>query len=76
MKLKNVQARKILNSVGAFSIEVIIETDKGAFIGSAPKGTSKGKHEVKEYTTTVDAAIKSVNTKIKRLLKRTKINKV
>ncbi|MCD6575771.1 MAG: hypothetical protein J7K73_01270 [Nanoarchaeota archaeon] len=74
MKIKNISARKILNSIANHTIEVAIETDKGVFKSSVPAGTSKGRHEVKEYVGGVDAAVKNVNTKIKRSIKRYKIN--
>ena len=67
-------ARKIISSTVDFLLEVKIETKKGVFKSSAPKGTSKGKYEVEEYVGGIDAAIKNVNGKIKRSLLRTKIN--
>ncbi len=76
MKIKNVSARKILNSVGIYSIEVTIETDKGKFKASTPQGTSKGKHEVKGFVGGINSAIKNVNKKVKPLLKKTKFNKL
>ena len=74
LKIKKIYARKILNSASEFAIEVTVETEKGIFKSSAPKGTSKGKHEVKEYVGGIDSAIKNVNTKIKRIIKKQKIN--
>ena len=76
MKIKDLQARKILSSVSQYAIEITLETDKGKFVGSAPKGTSKGKHEVKEYIGGFNKIIKSVNNNIKRTLKRTKITNI
>ena len=73
MKIKKVRARKIISSIVDYALEVSIETDKGVFKSSAPKGTSKGTHEVVEYVGGIDAAVKNVNTKIKRSLVRTKI---
>ena len=73
MKIKKLYARKILNSVGKFTIEVVVETENGTFKSSAPKGTSKGKYEVKEYVGGLDSAVKNVNTKVKRAIKKTKI---
>ncbi len=74
MKVKKVKARKIINSIVEYALEVSIETNKGIFKSSVPKGTSTGTHEVIEYTGGIDKAVKNVNTKIKRSLVRTKIN--
>ncbi len=44
-KIKSAKARKIVNSRGAWTIEVTLETDSGFFISSVPQGESRGKHE-------------------------------
>lgn len=46
--IKFLQARKILNSRGEFTVEVELETDKGFFLASCPSGASRGKNEAKE----------------------------
>lgn len=47
-KIKNVEAREILDSRGNPTIEVNIETSKGVFRSSVPSGASVGKYEAKE----------------------------
>jgi enolase len=73
IKILKVEAEDILNSVGGFSIEVAITTEKGRFSSSVPKGTSMGKHEVKDFTTTLKDAIKAVNHKVAAKLKKASI---
>jgi enolase len=73
LRIKEVNARKILNSVGNYSIEIKIETELGAFKASVPKGTSVGKHEVKDYAGGITTAVKNVNKKVKPLLKKIRI---
>ncbi|MDD5178079.1 MAG: hypothetical protein PHT54_02250 [Candidatus Nanoarchaeia archaeon] len=46
MKIKKIGAKKILNSKKQPAIEITINN---SFKGSAPSGTSKGKHEVSDY---------------------------
>ena len=70
MKVKDISARKILNSIANFSLEVSITTKDGIFKSSVPAGTSKGKHEVKEYIGGIDAAVRNI-TKLKRTIKKT-----
>jgi len=43
--IKSLQARKILNSRGEFTVEVELETNKGVFLSSCPSGASRGKNE-------------------------------
>ncbi len=47
-KIKNIKARKILNSKGDWTVEVEVETDQGIFFASVPSGTSRGKYEAVE----------------------------
>ena len=74
MKVKNITARKILNSISNYTLEVSVKTEKGLFKASVPSGTSKGKYEVKDYIGGIDTAVKNVNTKVKRIIKKTKFS--
>ncbi|MDD5254180.1 MAG: hypothetical protein PHG05_03725 [Candidatus Nanoarchaeia archaeon] len=67
MKIDKIGARKILNSKKDKTIFIRIN---GKFYGSAPSGTSKGRHEVSDYGRKgIDYAIKSLN-KEKDILKK------
>jgi len=50
MQLKDLIARKILNSRGEEAIEVIAETRKGKAFSAAPSGKSRGKYEAEQYS--------------------------
>ena len=47
-KIKGIKAREILDSRGNPTIEVMLETEDGAFVDSAPSGASTGKREALE----------------------------
>ena len=47
-KIKGIKAREILDSRGNPTLEVMLETEDGAFIDSAPSGASTGKREALE----------------------------
>ena len=47
-KIKNIQAREILDSRGNPTVEVKLFTDLGSFLASVPSGVSAGKYETKE----------------------------
>jgi enolase len=74
IRVKKSEARKILNSVDNLSIEVTITTEKGVFSSSVPHGTSRGRHEVKDFSGGIDKAINAVNTVIAKKLKLHTIN--
>jgi enolase len=76
MKVKDISVRKILNSVGDYSIEVKIKTKSGEFKASTPQGTSKGSHEVKEYAGGINTSIKNINRKIKPIIKKSVFSNV
>ena len=54
-KIKNIKARKILDSRGNPTVEVELETDLGKFLASVPSGASKGKYEAMELRDGLDA---------------------
>jgi len=67
MPIKEIKARKVMNSQRKPTIEVILKSDKGTFRASTPSGASTGKYEAKELN--VKKAINNINKKIKpRLL--------
>lgn len=66
MKIKNVRADKILNSAGEFSLRTTVDTEKGSFTASIPKGTSRGKHEKEKFSGGIDIAISRINSIIKK----------
>lgn len=61
-RIQSVTAEKILDSRSDFTVETSIRTSLGTFVGSAPKGGSRGSKEAVELP--ADAAVKSVNKKI------------
>ena len=61
MIIKGVKARKILNSRGQETIEVIADSDILQGVGSAPSGASKSSKEVKDFPKGVDGAVEFVN---------------
>ncbi len=67
MKIKNIRARKVLNSRGNFTIEVILETPQGIFKSQVPGGASTGKYEAKVVS--VEKAIKNIKNIISKELR-------
>jgi enolase len=51
MQIKDLRARKILNSRGEETIEVSVETGKGKVLAAAPSGKSRGKYEAEPFST-------------------------
>lgn len=74
MKIIDLTSRKILNSKGLYTIETSVKTENGVFSASVPRGTSKGRHEVCEFSGGIEASIKNINKKIKLLAKKEKLN--
>lgn len=70
IQVKNLDAEKIVNSAGVYSIQVNVRTDHGTFSASVPEGTSKGKAEAKRYNGSIDNAIKTVKTIISKQIKQ------
>ncbi|MBI4447723.1 phosphopyruvate hydratase [Candidatus Woesearchaeota archaeon] len=58
MKIKSLNARKILNSRQKPAIEVVVNKK---FFASAPSGASTGQHEVKDFTKGIDYAVGCLN---------------
>ena len=48
MIIKDIESRQILDSRGNPTVETVIVTDKGRFIGKVPSGASTGSHEALE----------------------------
>jgi len=66
-KIQKIKARKILNSRGEWTLEVLAETDNFKAKAGVPSGASTGKNEAKVID--VDKAIKNVNEIIAPKLK-------
>ncbi|MEM1535942.1 MAG: enolase C-terminal domain-like protein [Candidatus Pacearchaeota archaeon] len=61
MQIKEVFARKILNSKNEETIAVTVKTEK-TFEASAPEGSSKGKHEVRAFSIRgIDFSVRVIN---------------
>jgi len=61
MKIRGVKARAIKDTRGDKTIEVILKTDFGKFVASAPNGKSRGKFKKKPYKKSLIGDIKTVN---------------
>ena len=66
MIIKGVKARKILNSRGQETIEIIVDSDILQGIGSAPSGASKSSKEVKDFPKGADGAVEFVNNTLSK----------
>ncbi len=71
MQIKEINARKILDSRKEPTIEVSVETSKGEFKSSAPSGESKGRFEARAYMKDLQTDITFLNK-----LKIEDINKI
>lgn len=70
MRIKEVNAKKILDSRQEETIAVFIETDKGTFSASSPSGKSKGRHETPAFAKSAAGSIellKKLTEKIKEI---------
>ena len=70
IRVLKLDAKKILNSAGVYSLNVIVTTNKGEFSASLPEGTSKGKNEARRYKTTINVAIRTIKTKLLKKVKQ------
>jgi len=61
MKIKKVIAKSILDSRKKSTIQIIVRTNKGKFITSAPSGKSTGRYEAKSYVKSLNGDIKFIN---------------
>ena len=68
MIIKDVKARKILNSRNQETIEISINSDILNGIGRAPSGASKSSKEVKDFPKGVDKAVEFVNNTLSKEL--------
>lgn len=66
MKIKNIKARKILDSTGNWTVECWLETNKGISTASVPAGISAGGKE--KTAVPVEVAIEQINQSIFRQL--------
>ncbi|KKQ68285.1 MAG: phosphopyruvate hydratase [Candidatus Nealsonbacteria bacterium RIFCSPLOWO2_12_FULL_39_31] len=57
--IKDIKARKILDSRGNHTVEVKLETDNGFFVASCPSGASTGKNEA--VALPAEKAIENIN---------------
>ncbi|MCL4398338.1 hypothetical protein M1137_00880 [Candidatus Parvarchaeota archaeon] len=73
MEIKEIKALKILNANSNFTVEVVLNTEKGRFRGSSPAGESNSKYEVNQFSRSIDDEIASFNAHLKKLV-GTKIN--
>ncbi|MBU0930063.1 MAG: hypothetical protein KJ623_03240, partial [Nanoarchaeota archaeon] len=74
MIIKEIRAKKIKNSRNQDTIEVIVKTDQGNAIASAPSGASKSSKEVIDFPSDVDDAVNFVNTILNQEFKNYEIN--
>lgn len=64
MKIKAVKAYKVFDSNANPTVAVAIKHKRGINVGSAPAGTSVGKHEAESYRRDVELDVKFFNQKI------------
>ena len=74
MIIKDITAKKIKNSRNQDTIEVIVKTDLGNAMASAPSGASKSKKEVIDFPESVDSAVNFVNTLLNSEFKNFEFN--
>jgi len=68
MIIKEISAKKILNSRNEETIEVIVDSDIGKGIGRAPSGKSTSSKEVKAFPHGVSEAVNFVNNTLSKEL--------
>ena len=68
MIIKEISAKKILNSRNEETIEVIVDSDIGKGIGRAPSGKSTSSKEVKAFPQGVSEAVNFVNNTLSKEL--------
>jgi len=67
MKIKKVRARKILDSTGNWTVECLLETEKGESVASVPTGISAGSEERKAVS--AETAVEQINQEISQKIK-------
>ncbi len=75
MLIKKVKARVVKDSRGEKTIQIIVKSNKGKFITSAPSGKSTGIYEAKPYARGLKSDIVYIN-KLNNKLKINIINKI
>jgi len=75
MQVTDIRAKKIRNSRGEWTIEVLVRAGKHFGVGKAPSGASKGEHEAPAFPRGVDYSVRLVNSKIRKLLTGIKFEK-
>ena len=73
MKIEVLKAIQILNANSNPTVEVMLETERGKFRGSSPKGESNSRYEVNQFSKSVGEEISSFNEYLKTLIAR-KVN--
>jgi enolase len=73
MKIEGLKAIQILNANSNPTVEVMLETERGKFRGSSPKGESNSRYEVNQFSKSVGEEISSFNEYLKTLIAR-KVN--
>ena len=68
MIIKEISAKKILNSRNEETIEVIVDSDIGKGMGRAPSGKSTSSKEVKAFPQGVSEAVNFVNNTLSKEL--------
>ena len=66
MELRDIRARKIVNSRGAWALELDVCLDGSWFTASVPSGKSRGKHEAKQIP--ADDSLKKLSAFKRKLL--------
>jgi len=61
MIIKSIIAKEVKDSRKKGTIRIILKTDKGKFVSSAPSGKSTGKHEVPCYAKSLEEDIDFIN---------------
>jgi enolase len=75
MQIKEISARKILDSRKEPTIEISVETERGRFKSSAPSGESKGKFEARSYAKNLQTDINFIKKLKTEELNKCKIDK-
>jgi len=75
MRIKELKARRIVDSKNNYAVEVSVKGDEGIGIGSIGSGTSKGKYEVNDYPKrNIDFVINYFNNNIRKKFENVQIN--
>ncbi len=75
MRIKEVHAQAIKNSLSQDTIEVFVKTDKGRFLASAPGGVSRGSFETPAFIADAKNTIHLFNKNVQKIIE-TEINEI